>query len=93
MSTPRVAGNAIHVIEFYKHRNPFSFVSYTPLHLCAKDGHLELCHLLISSKADITSDYAFKGTPLHSAADGWNADVCALLLDANADVNTVGSLG
>jgi hypothetical protein len=56
-----------------------------------------LCQLLISSKADVkaevTSDYAFKGTPLHSAADGWNADVCALLLDANADVNTVGSSG
>ena len=61
------------------------------------DGDLELCQLLISSKADVkaevTSDHAFEGTPLHFAAAVLNADVCALLLEANADVNSVGSSG
>jgi hypothetical protein len=43
-----------------------SFSQRTPLHRCAQEGHLEVCHLLVESKADVAArSRCFSPPPSH----------------------------
>ncbi|KAK2707248.1 hypothetical protein QYM36_015063 [Artemia franciscana] len=58
----------------------------TPLHYAAKDGELEICHLLLLSGALMDALDASKWTPLHSAARYGNLEICRLLISSGAAV-------
>ncbi len=63
---------------------------WTPLHLAAFFGNLEVAQYLLSVGApvDARSTNAMKNTPLHAAAAGGKAALVKLLLEAGAEVNS-----
>lgn len=62
---------------------------WTPLHLAAFFGNLELALKLIErgAEVDARSTNAMKNTPLHAAAAGRKTELVRLLLDEGADAN------
>jgi len=62
---------------------------WTPLHLAAHYGHLDVVETLLANNADVhaRSQNSMRNQPLHAAAAGRAAGVCRILLDAGADVN------
>jgi ankyrin repeat protein len=59
----------------------------TPLLVCARNGHLKTCRLLLQCKADIEAKSVIGGyTPLHYATYNGHLEVCNLLLQAKANV-------
>jgi ankyrin repeat protein len=62
-----------------------SYYDYTPLHVAAWQGHLDIARLLLSKGAAIEANSDF-GTPLHVAANYGHAKFAELLLDDGANV-------
>lgn len=64
---------------------------WTPLHLAAFFGHLDLANALLDLGANVNarSTNGLKNMPLHAASAGGHAEVVALLLKRGADVNAV----
>lgn len=62
---------------------------WTPLHLAAFFGHLELTQALLDRGADVNarSTNSMKNTPLHAAAAGGHIELMRLLLTRGADAN------
>jgi uncharacterized protein len=62
---------------------------WTPLHLAAYFGHLDLAKALLDrgARIDARSTNAMKNTPLHAAAAGGHPALVQLLADRGADVN------
>jgi hypothetical protein len=60
----------------------------TPLGVSAERGHLEMCKLLISVKADINEPTNEGLTPLHISAQFGMTEVVRALVQAKAEVNT-----
>ena len=62
---------------------------WTPLHLAAFFGQVELANVLIDRGADVNarSTNSMKNTPLHAAAAGGNVQAVDLLLKRGADAN------
>jgi uncharacterized protein len=62
---------------------------WTPLHLAAYFGHLDLASELLDrgARVDARSTNAMKNTPLHAAAAGGRLGVLQLLAKRGADVN------
>src|SRR5262245_47810992 len=75
--------------------NSYAYDGWTPLHLAAFFGHLELARMLLDTKADVAavSQNSLANTPLHAATAGKHADVALLLLDRGADPFAVDSGG
>ena len=59
----------------------------TPLHFAGREGHLEVCGLLISNKANARATTKDGNTALHLSALGGHADVCRLLLETELYVS------
>ena len=70
------------------HKNPENEYGVTPLHLAAKNGHFDICILLI---ANILTDKNPRNdigrTPLHAAALKDYLDICELLVNNTVDKN------
>ena len=61
------------------YENICNYSELSPLHLAAKNGHLEVCKFIIENVSNIyTRDYTGK-TPLHLAAANGNLETCKLL--------------
>lgn len=62
---------------------------WTPLHLAAQGGHLELARFLLESGANVhlRSSNPLENQPLHAAAAGGHASLVRLLLENGARVN------
>jgi ankyrin repeat protein len=62
---------------------------WTPLHLAAFFGHIDLAASLIDRGADVNarSTNGLNNAPLHAAAAGGHTDLVTLLLERGADVN------
>ena len=53
----------------------------TPLHLAARNGHFDVCRLILE-KVAVKNPAAIDGlTPLHNAAKGGHLDICRLILE------------
>ena len=65
----------------------------TPLHLCAKKGHLELARALIEAGADVNAKEISVHTPLHLCALNGHLEVARALIEAGADVNAKNNYG
>mmetsp|Transcript_1870 Transcript_1870/g.2973 ORF Transcript_1870/g.2973 Transcript_1870/m.2973 type:complete len:419 (+) Transcript_1870:111-1367(+) len=67
---------------------------FTPLHLAAHSGSIEVVSILVVRKVNINAQTFFeKNTPLHIAVqEGWRA-VSQYLIDMGADVNIVNAVG
>ena len=74
----RVATELCFTIIFFA-RNGF-----TPLHLGAQRGHLEVVQCLLTAKADKDKGDQQGATPMHSAALSGHSEVVCCLLDAGA---------
>lgn len=59
---------------------------WTPLHITAERGHLELCKYVIERTDKSSSNYDI-ATPLHFAAEHGHIEVCHLLLLNDFDNN------
>ena len=60
----------------------------TPLHLAAKNGHFQVCKLIIDNVVDKNpEDHDNKWTPFHLAASNGHLPVCQLLFDNIWDKN------
>ena len=62
-------------------------IEWTPLHLAARFGKVEVADLLLRYDADVNAQAFAYGTPLHLAADNGNVEVAKLLLAHGADIN------
>ena len=60
---------------------------YTPLHVAARNGLLELAQTLLERNADVNCQNNHGSTPLLLASEYGYLDVVRLLLDHNADLN------
>ncbi|KAN0138107.1 Ankyrin repeat-containing domain protein [Lactarius tabidus] len=61
---------------------------YTPLHLAAAEGHLDMCQVLLERNADVRVHDNSGDTPLHLAASSHHLEIARILLKYNADVNS-----
>ena len=79
---------AISVQRFFK--NPLRMMQchtlWTPLHITAEQGRLELCRYVIERTEKSSSNYDI-ATPLHFAAEHGHIEVCRLLLLNDFDNN------
>lgn len=62
---------------------------YSPLHLAAAHGYLEVAELLIANGANVNAVDHQKQTPLHMAADAGQPDMCELLLNKGAELKVL----
>jgi len=62
---------------------------FTPLHLAAANGYMEMAEFLLANKADVHSKDNSGSTPLHQAAtaEAQNADLLEILIARKSDVN------
>jgi ankyrin repeat protein/L-ascorbate metabolism protein UlaG (beta-lactamase superfamily) len=61
--------------------------SSLPLHLAARNGHMEIVKLLLDAGTDVDCGDSDESTPLHVAALRRHQDIVAFLLAKGADVN------
>jgi len=61
----------------------------TPLHMAARQGHIEVAELLIANGADVNVKY-YDITPLDDAVGSGHKDIAELLITKSADVNAKG---
>jgi hypothetical protein len=59
----------------------------TCLHTAAREGHLDICRLLIDKGAQMEAKNNMGYTPLHCAARSAHVDVCRLLIDKGAQID------
>jgi hypothetical protein len=67
--------------------------SWTPLHLAASNGHMELAKLLLESGADMSVANSNGATPLYSASAKGHTEVVKLLLEKGADISVANNDG
>ena len=60
---------------------------FTPLHLAASEGHLDICQMLLERNADVRVHGDSGDTPLHLAASSHHLEIVRILLQYNAEVN------
>ena len=58
---------------------------WTPLHMAARNGSVEIARMLIGAKANLNVQGKWNRTPLHWAADGGHEEIVRMLIDAGAD--------
>ena len=63
------------------------WMSCTPLHLAARQGHFAIVSLLIQSKADINTCNKYGRTALHEAAERGHAGPVEHLIEGRTDIN------
>ena len=61
---------------------------FTPLHLAASEGHLDICQMLLEHNADVRMHGDSGDTPLHLAASSHHLEIVRILLQYNAEVNS-----
>ena len=66
-------------MKMSKDKNPENNEGFTPLHLAAADGRVELCRLIMDVIEDIFPKSKKKTTPLHLAARGGHHEVRDLI--------------
>ncbi|XP_078384426.1 oxysterol-binding protein-related protein 1-like [Oculina patagonica] len=66
---------------------------WTPLHLAAYFGHMNVVKALLEKGADVNARNGMGDTPLHRAAFTGRADVVTLLIQYNADVTIINGEG
>ena len=67
---------------------------FTPLHLAARRGHLELCSLLLKdSRVQVNSLNQGNISPFDMACLGGSREVCELLLKRGADITHKSTIG
>ncbi|KYM89686.1 Integrin-linked protein kinase [Atta colombica] len=66
---------------------------FSPLHWCAKEGHLKLAELLVTRGARINATNRGDDTPLHLASAHGHKEIVQLLLRNRADVNVTNEHG
>ena len=57
------------------HLQPNRQFGFTPLHYAAKEGHLDVCRLILERVEDKNPEAIGGWTPLHSAADNGHLEV------------------
>lgn len=60
-------------------------LGYTALHFASRNGHYEVCRILLESGADSCAQTHGGATPLHRAAYCGHMEIAKLLLDHGAD--------
>ncbi|OAQ61284.1 Pfs, NACHT and ankyrin domain-containing protein [Pochonia chlamydosporia 170] len=65
----------------------------TPLHLAAKNGHMEISRLLVDAGADLSIEDGRRRTPLYIALTEGHVKMASLFLDHGADPATLDSAG
>ena len=57
----------------------------SPLHESAQDGYVDVCRLLLESRAEADKTNIEGRTPMHMSADQGHDEVCRLLHQSRAD--------
>lgn len=60
--------------------------AYFPLHIAAREGHLDVAARLLDAGAEIDAGDSDDSTPLHVAALGGQAEMVAFLIERGADI-------
>ncbi|KYQ53727.1 Integrin-linked protein kinase [Trachymyrmex zeteki] len=66
---------------------------FSPLHWCAKEGHIKLAELLVTRGARINATNRGDDTPLHLSSAHGHKEIVQLLLRNRADVNVTNEHG
>ena len=61
---------------------------FTPLHIAASEGYLDMCLMLLEHKADVYVQDNKGNTPLHLASSRNHLEISRKLLEYNAEVNS-----
>jgi ankyrin repeat protein len=74
-------------IEHSQNMHSLDFHDYpSPLHLVARQGHVEVASVLVEHGADVSAKGQDGDTPLHHALDGGHIDVTKFIIEHGADV-------
>ncbi len=66
---------------------------FTPLHFATKNGHREICELLLARGANVNAANKDGITPLHIAAYNDHRETCEFLLERGANINAANKDG
>jgi 26S proteasome non-ATPase regulatory subunit 10 len=83
------AGNVVIAKELLRHGasvGMWDYEGWTPLHLAAANGQLDLCQMLLRHGANVEARDDMGFTPLLRAARCGKREVCQLLMDHGADL-------
>jgi len=90
------SGDIVKVLELLDQASDSNVVGefgYTPLHVAAREGHMEVAALLIDRGANVEAVTTGGERPIHVAAKWGRMEVVTLLLDRGVNTEAVGKDG
>ena len=81
------------IVQHPEHVNAKGGLEFTPVHVAARAGHVDILSLLLEHGADVNAQGMHRQTPLHRAMGCGNVEAGQCLIDCGANINAQDGTG